>query len=500
MRSIVSVSDKDGLVEFFGGIMPRISELYASSGTQKFLLGSGIPAKNVSELTGCESLLHGRVKTLHPAVFAGILSPRDKVSNAQMQEFRFKEFDLVVSNLYPFDQFAHGDDVGEMVENIDIGGVSLIRAAAKNFKFVTVLVDRRDYPSVMKEISDSGNASEETRKRLAVKAFSTTARYDALITESLNRVLIGKHVPAIPDLSGAVELRYGENPDQFAIMVPDGSAKGIPGAFKMSGKELSYNNIVDADAAMETVLEFANPATVIVKHGTPCGASEASTLKDSYLHALAGDTESAYGSVIAMNRNVDDETAEELLDLFIEVLVAPGYDESSFNTLRKKKKNLRILKARMEPDTSMRIRSISHGILSQSPTSSAFTNLAHAAGPDATETQMRNMLFAWKVVSHCRSNAIVLANGTSTVGIGAGQTSRVEALRIAARKAESRVKGSAMASDGYLPFSDSVTIAAESGISAIIQPGGSIRDPEVIAKANDLSIPMYFTGKRVFLH
>ncbi len=499
MRAIISVSDKEGIIDFVRGISRHLTETYASSGTLKLLRDSGIDARNISDLTGFESLLRGRVKTLHPAIFSGILSERDPESASQMDHFGFLNFDLVVANLYPFWKYSDGENLDEIVEHIDIGGVSLIRAAAKNFKHVTVLVDKTDYAPVMEEISSTGSVSESTRKRLAVRAFAETARYDATINRTLSRVLLGHNIPEIPDFSRAINLRYGENPDQTGIMIPDGSGMGIPGSFKMSGKELSYNNIMDSDSAVDTVMEFTDPATVIVKHNTPCGVAVSSSLKESFIHALKGDEESAYGSVIAMNRNLDVGTAEALSKLFVEVIIAPGFDGDSFNILRKKK-NLRILKTVMKHDPSLRYRSVSHGILAQSPISSTYEKMEHVAGPKCGEDLIRDMSFAWKVVTHCRSNAIVLAHHGSTVGIGAGQTSRVEAARIALKKAGDKAKGAVMASDGFLPFDDSVKTAAEAGISAIIQPGGSIRDKEVISRAEELSISMYFTGKRVFLH
>ncbi|MCL4332819.1 MAG: bifunctional phosphoribosylaminoimidazolecarboxamide formyltransferase/IMP cyclohydrolase, partial [Candidatus Thermoplasmatota archaeon] len=446
-----------------------------------------------------DSLLGGRVKTLHPALYAGILSERDEKSNSELVKFGFMNFDMVVVNLYPFWEHSSGTDVSSMVENIDVGGVSLLRAAAKNFAHVASIVDRSDYGPVGEEIRETGKISEETRKRLAVRAFMETARYDSMIQGTLERVLMGRDSVTVPDLSRPVSLRYGENPDQRAILYPDGSGNGIPGSIKLGGKELSYNNIVDADSALDTIMEFEEPAAVIVKHATPCGVASSTTLKDSFVRALRGDPESAYGSVIAVNREVDRETAEEMSRLFVEVISAPGYSEESLGILRKKK-NLRILKTSMIPDPRMRLRSISHGILAQSPLSSGFSGLDHVGGPEAHENLISDMEFAWKVVAHCRSNAVLLAKGGATIAIGGGQTSRVEALRIALRKAGTEAGGAVMASDGYLPFDDSIRIAAESGISAVIQPGGSIRDKDSIAAANELSIPMYFTHKRVFLH
>lgn len=500
MRALVSVFKKDGLVDFMQGISPFLSEIYATGKTFKLLTENGITAKNVSEITGFEELLEGRVKTLHPGIFSGILSKRDQESEKQLSEAGFVNFDLVVSNLYPFEEAAKKGNLDDMIENIDIGGVSLIRAAAKNFENVTIVTDPSEYETIAAELKQNKEVSLDTRKSLALKAFARVAEYDINIYNSLYSKIYND-VPENLFLKGSQgkRLRYGENPDQLGYLFSDGTNRGIANAIKLQGKELSYNNILDANSALETVLEFEEPTVVIMKHNTPCGVSSSSDLKTAFTRALDADRESAYGSVIAVNRKLDLETAKEMSHLFIEVLIIPDYEESAIEAL-KKRKNLRILKVGMEPDSSLRVRSISNGFLVQSPLRARFESMALKTSKEASRQDKEDLEFAWKVVAHCRSNAIVLAKDKTTTGIGAGQTSRIEALRIASERAGEKSKDSVLASDAYFPFDDNVSLAGEIGVSAIIQPGGSIRDQDVISKSEELGIPQYFTGKRVFLH
>ncbi len=500
MRILVSVHNKEGIVDFLNRISFMNPEVFASDGTAKFLSSKGVKCSPVSDLTGSGTILGGRVKTLHPAIYAGLLSTRDEKSNRELQQYGYGNFDMVISNLYPFTETVGKGNLSDMVENIDIGGVSLTRAAAKNWAFVTILTSPEDYVQVAAELESAGSVSLETRQRLALKAFAVTASYDSLIYTSLYRELY-KSPPEDLFLAykGFTGLRYGENPGQEGYMYRQPGKCGIPNAKQLHGKELSYNNILDASAALEAVQEFEDPTAVIVKHNTPCGVSTSGSLKEAFTRAYDADSESAYGSIVAFNREVDAETAVELSGHFVEVVLAPSYSEQAIAIL-KKRKNLRVISASLERDEGPRYRSIPGGMLVQSRMDTAITKMEKAGEKDATENQMRDMVFAWKVSAHCRSNAIVLAEDQTTVGIGAGQTSRVQSLRIAVDRAGNRVKGSVMASDGFLPFSDSVKLAAESGITAIIQPGGSIRDNEVIGESNKLSIPMYFTGKRVFLH
>ncbi|OWP56388.1 MAG: bifunctional phosphoribosylaminoimidazolecarboxamide formyltransferase/IMP cyclohydrolase [Thermoplasmatales archaeon B_DKE] len=497
MRALISVYDKSGLLDFLGECGSSIDEIYATGSTGEYLKKNGLSAKSTSEITGFEQLLGGRVKTLHPMIFAGILS--DETARSA-REKDYLDFDLVICNFYPFRAVSGGSDTGKMIENIDIGGVSLVRAAAKNYHNVIVLSDPSDYGMVSESIRNSGVVPENMREKLAVRSFQRVSDYDILIYNSLFRVFEG----GIPDsllISGinGQKLRYGENPDQRGYLYSDGSGSGIANAKKISGKELSYNNLMDSDSAYSTVMEFDDPACVIVKHNTPCGAAVGKNILEAFEMALETDKESAYGSVIAFNRQVDGSTASALSHLFVEVIVAPGYSESSLEILVKKK-NLRIIEAKPGTIKGLRVRSISGGYLLQDELTSRFDKSDLKTSRKASDDQVDDLIFAWKIVTHCRSNAIVLARNGSTVAIGAGQTSRVEALRIAIAKAGQRCIGSVMASDAFFPFSDSVELAGANGIAAIIQPGGSIRDSEVIAMAEEKNIPMYFTGKRVFLH
>ena len=500
MKILASVHNKDRLDSFLHGISKYVDEIYASGGTYRFLTDSGFTCRNISTLTGFEELLHGRVKTLHPAIFAGILSQRDPESSRQLQERGFPEFDMVIVNLYPFDEAARTHKLEDMIENIDIGGLSLLRAAAKNYEHVTVLSDPSQYDSVATELQQNGKISGETRKRLALKAFSRSADYDISIYGSMNGELFGTAPPSMY-LKGTRgrELRYGENPDQKGYVYSDGTQYGIANATQLQGKELSYNNILDADSAFETALEFTDPVAVVLKHNTPCGVSSAADINTALKRAIAADQESAYGSVIAINRKFDSGSLEAISKLFVEVIIAPEYDPDALEGL-KKKKNLRVLRVPLVPDQNPRVRSISNGFLMQSRLSTQYEKLDQKTSTAASREQLRDLEFAWKVVAHSRSNAIVLAKDMTTTGIGAGQTSRIEALKVAVERAGEKSRGSVLASDAFFPFYDNVELAGKSGIAAIIQPGGSIRDDEVVARAEELDIPMYFTGKRVFLH
>ncbi len=497
MRALVSVSDKSGLVEFIRECGNSISEIYATGSTGDHLRKNDINARSTSELTGFDELLGGRVKTLHPKIFAGILADGKARS---MEDRDYSDFDIVVCNFYPFRHVSSGNSIEAMVENIDIGGVSLVRAAAKNYRNVIVLSDPSDYGVVADSLRNDNEVPEKIREELALRSFQRVSDYDILIYNSLFRVIDGgiSQSLLISGINGE-KLRYGENPDQRGYLYSDGSAFGIANCRKLGGKELSYNNLMDSDSAFAAVMEFEKPACVIVKHNTPCGAAVGKDLLEAYTKALETDRESAYGSVIAFNREVDEETASVLSQLFVEVMVAPSYGERALDIM-KKKKNLRILETKPEQGRSMRVRSISGGYLLQDELTSHFGKLELKTAKHASPEQMEDLDFAWKVVTHCRSNAIVLARNGAAVAIGAGQTSRVEALRIAIAKGGKKCESSVLASDAFFPFSDSVELAGENGIAAIIQPGGSIRDSEVVAMAEQKGIPMYFTGKRVFLH
>ena len=500
MNILASVSDKRDLVPFLNGIGANVERIYATGSTFKHLQSNGIKAISTSTLTGFDSLLDGRVKTLHPAIFAGILARDDPDSLGEIDRMKFPRFDLVICNLYPFHEKSASGKLDDMIENIDIGGVSLIRAAAKNFERVTVASDPEDYHSLSEELMQAGQISLESRRRLAVKAFRRMAVYDIEIYQKLNSALYGT-TPKTLFVTGynGVELRYGENPQQKGFLFRDNTGNGIANATQIQGKELSYNNLMDSDSAYETVLEFDEPTAVVIKHNTPCGVASSDSLGTAIRKAIDADSESAYGSVIAVNGEFDSSCYTEISKMFVEVLIAPSYSQEALELL-KKKKNLRVLRVNYSPDESLRVRSISNGILAQERLKSSHGPLQLKSGEPISDERIKDLEFSWKVVAHCRSNAIVIAKDRQTVGIGAGQTSRVEAMKIAVDRSGEKARGSVLASDAFFPFYDNVEVAGRAGISAIIQPGGSIRDDEVIARASELGISMYFTSTRVFLH
>ncbi|EQD31277.1 bifunctional phosphoribosylaminoimidazolecarboxamide formyltransferase/IMP cyclohydrolase [mine drainage metagenome] len=501
MNILASVFEKKGLDSFLGKIIRKGDIVYATGKTAEFLNSSGIDAVSTSSLSGFDELLGGRVKTLVPSIFAGILSNRDPKSNDELKALKFPLFDMVVSNLYPFRDASRTGDLGAMIENIDIGGVSLIRAAAKNYAHVTVITGPDEYGRVSQVIALNGSVPLKMREELAVKAFAVAAQYDIEIYNSLTQKLLPEKRMENLFLSfqDGIRLRYGENPDQEAFMYHGTDGLGIPNALQMSGKELSYNNILDSNAAYETAIEFEDPTVVIVKHLTPCGVASSGKLSEAYKKAFEADPESAYGFVMSSNREIDHDTASIIAKNFAEVVVAPSYSQEAFEILRKRK-NLRILRSNFTPDMSMRIRSVSGGILAQTPLRAMPIQPELKTAVGASPEAMEDLIFAWKVVAHSRSNAIVLAKSRTVTGMGSGQTSRVRALKIAGELAGKKAEGSVLASDAYFPFADSVEEARRLGIRAIIQPGGSIRDEEVIKKCEEYSIPLYFTGKRVFLH
>ena len=491
MNILVSITNKDGIVDFFKNAGEK-HKIYASSGTCKFLKSNGIEAIDISSLTGFETLLDGRVKTLHPAIFSGILARKTQKDFDEMQKLNYPIFDLVICNLYDFaGNMDKSMDV--MVENIDIGGVSLIRAAAKSWERVTVLTDIDDYSEVASKIASSGEVPYDMRRKLAIKAFNLTSSYDRMIAGALSGDYPEKSNEDVITLKNQKRLRYGENPDQtgYIYEIPEFGKLEI-----FHGKEMSYNNYMDASSAIETALEFEEPFAVVIKHNTPCGAAIGKDHGEALEKAINADRESAYGSVICLNGTIDGNVASRIKDLFVEVIIGKGFTEEARNILGKKK-NLRMaVFAGNGPKN--KIRTVFNGYLKQ--------NVVPAA-PDKLEAiferdkfNERDLIFAWKIVAHCRSNAIVLAKDGATTGIGAGQTSRVQAAKIAVERAGSKARGSIMASDAYLPFSDNVDVAAEAGIGAIIQPGGSIRDQDVIEACRKNGISLYFTGKRVFLH
>ncbi len=531
-RALVSVSDKGGLADFGRFLSARGVEILSTGGSARALAEASVAVTEVSAYTGFPEIMDGRVKTLHPKVHGGILGRRDVDSHtAAMAEHGIEEIDLVVVNLYPFEAtLDSGADRDTCIENIDIGGPAMVRAAAKNHAFVTVVTDTADYQAVMDEMgAHDGATTLSLRERLAAAAFAHTAAYDAAIANWL-QAQDGADFPARLVLSGKLRqaLRYGENPHQTAALYAGGAGgtarAGVANAEQLQGKELSYNNLNDTDAALELVSEFAppvfdTPAAAIIKHANPCGVALGKTLAEAYARALACDPVSAFGGIIAVNRPLDGETAEEIAKLFAEVVIAPAVEEGARAALAGKK-NLRLLVTGALPDAGapgVTFKSLAGGILLQS------RDAGGIGGPDPkvvtkrapSDTEMADLLFAFRVAKHVKSNAIVYARGGATVGIGAGQMSRVDSARIAALKAREAVEaakaaggdagalgteGSVVASDAFFPFADGLMAAVEAGATAVIQPGGSVRDDEVIAAADEAGVAMVFTGIRHFRH
>jgi phosphoribosylaminoimidazolecarboxamide formyltransferase/IMP cyclohydrolase len=513
-RALVSVSDKTGVVDFAAGLAELGIEILSTGGTAKLLRESGLKVRDVSDLTGFPEMLDGRVKTLHPKVHGGILAIRSNPQHQkQVAEHHIEFIDLVAVNLYPFEKTAAkpGVTLEELIENIDIGGPSMIRSAAKNFHDVTVVVDAQDLSPVLTELrANQGSISRETRARLARKAFATTAAYDGAISTTLQRWANGGSLPERLHLNyrKTMDLRYGENPHQRAALYVDPAAggRGLALARQLQGKELSFNNLVDLEASWRLVKEFDEPTTVIVKHTNPCGVGSAATLRESYQRALDVDPVSAYGSVIALNRPLDAETAEVMSKLFVEAVVAPGCEPAALERLGEKK-NLRLLDmgTASGDEEGLQLKAIGGGLLVQSPDTlgARAQDWKCVTHRQPTESEMKGLIFAWRVVKHVKSNAIVYAREGVLVGVGAGQMSRVDSVRLGAAKARELkhpLEGTVVASDAFFPFPDGVEEAARAGATAVVQPGGSVRDQDVIETANRLGLAMMFTGARHFRH
>lgn len=522
-RAIVSVSDKAGVAEFAAGLVRRGVEILSTGGTARALRDAGIEPRSVSDYTGAPEILGGRVKTLHPKIHGGLLARATEEHLAEIERHGIGAIDLVCVNLYPFEQTVARPDVAlqDAVENIDIGGPTMLRAAAKNYERVAVVVDPADYPGLLDELERSGGAlSRATRFRLARKAFAHTAGYDAAIAAYLSSFADeGGERAGFPDVltlqyERELELRYGENPHLQAAFYrerknPLGLATGRPGvagAQVLQGKALSYNNLLDLDAALACCLEFREPAAVIVKHTNPCGvAVDAGGVAAAYARARECDPVSAFGGIVAVNRQVDEALASQLVETFLECVVAPGYSTVARELLAGKK-NVRLIDVgpiALSADASgWALRSVTGGLLVQQ------ADLSIVAAADAkvvtkrapTAAELAALDFAWRVCKHVKSNAIVYASGTRTVGVGAGQMSRVDAAKIAVMKAQLPLAGSCVASDAFFPFRDGIDALAEAGATAVIQPGGSIRDEEVIAAADEHDVAMVFTGMRHFRH
>jgi phosphoribosylaminoimidazolecarboxamide formyltransferase/IMP cyclohydrolase len=523
-RALISVSDKTGIVEFARRLAAAKIELISTGGTARLLREAGIAVRDISEVTGSPEMLSGRVKTLHPKVHGGILFRRaDAEHRREVEQHGIGAIDLVVVNLYPFEEVSgkSGVTAEELIENIDIGGPSMVRSAAKNFADVAVVTDPADYERVAAAIETRGEVALETRLALARKAYAATSRYDGLIAMELERVAADGNALRLADraalpqrlhiaLTEKQAMRYGENPhQQAAFYVPSGAKpSGFAAARQLQGKELSYNNLADLDSAWRLAQEFREPAVAIIKHNNPCGVAERASLVDAYRAALACDPQSAFGGVIALNRKLDAAAAEEIAKLFTECIVAPEFSAEAIAKFEAKK-NLRLLEmpgadgaSTGSTRDSLELRRISGGVLVQTPDDKmiAASELKTETSRAPSDAEVRDLLFAWRVCKHVKSNAIVFAKDAATIGIGAGQMSRVDSVKIAVSKAQSSLAGSAMASDAFFPFPDSVEAAAKAGATSIIQPGGSVRDPEVIAAANRLGLAMVFTGVRHFRH
>jgi phosphoribosylaminoimidazolecarboxamide formyltransferase/IMP cyclohydrolase len=504
MNALLSVSDKTALLDFARGLLDLGVTLYATGGTERSLREGGVTVHALSELTGFPELLDGRVKTLHPNVHAGILARRDDPRHLQeLAERDMKLIDVVVVNLYPFvETVGSGAGHAETIESIDIGGVTLLRAAAKNYDHVLPVVRPSDYPVVLEALKN-GPVPATLRRHLAAVAFAHTASYDAAIGHHLGAG-DGRALPQDFALGGHKlrELRYGENPHQAAALYRTAEGGGIAGATQLQGMELSYNNLLDAQAAWSLVNEFSEPAVAIIKHANPCGVALGSDAKDAFLRALDCDRRSAFGGIAAFNRPVSAEVAAAAVEPFLEVLLGPSFDSEAVGALSKRAK-LRVLEpGKGDPTPDLEVRPISGGFLVQTADATGQTlgnaEVVTAKKPD--DSAWSDLQFAWTVVKHVRSNAIVLAKDRAAIGVGAGQMSRVEAVELAVHRAGERAKGSVLASDGFFPYPDSVEVAARAGVRAIVQPGGSVKDAEAISAADRAGIAMVLTGERHFKH
>ena len=522
-RALISLSDKSGLDALAAGLAKHGVEIVSTGGTAAKLRESGAPVRDISDLTGFPEMMDGRVKTLHPKVHGGLLGVRDNPEHAAaMEEHQIAPIDLVVVNLYPFlNTVMSGAERDTIIENIDIGGPSMVRSAAKNHAHVAIVTDPADYAAVLEELDRTGGSTSlELRKKLAAKAYALTAAYDSTISQWFAFADQGERFPQTWTRASTLKmpLRYGENPhQQAALYLPVGpAARGVAQAEQVQGKELSYNNLNDANAALELVAEFRDgpPTVVIVKHANPCGVATRDSLLEAWKDALACDSVSAFGGIVASNRPLDRPTAEAITEIFTEVVVAPDADDDA-KAVFARKKNLRLLLTGSLPDPSrggQTIAVIAGGVLVQDRDNGSVTDeqLKCVTIRQPTEQELRDCLFAWTVAKHVKSNAIVYAKDGVTAGIGAGQMNRRDSARIAAAKAreaaemsgwpQPRTVGSAVASDAFFPFADGLLTAAEAGATAVIQPGGSIRDDEVIAAADEAGLAMLFTGMRHFRH
>jgi phosphoribosylaminoimidazolecarboxamide formyltransferase/IMP cyclohydrolase len=509
-RALISVSDKTGVVEFARELAAAGVEILSTGGTKSLLEKEGVPVKSVSDVTGFPEILDGRVKTLHPAIHSGLLAVRSSAEHQQqMAQLGLDYIDFVVVNLYPFKQTIAKPDVSweDAIENIDIGGPTMLRSAAKNHEFVTVIVDAADYAEVLEQLKADGEVQLSTKRRLAAKVFRHTAAYDALISDYLSRET-GEPLPESLTVTyeKVQDLRYGENPHQKAAFYrkPLATSGNITTAEQLHGKELSYNNISDANAALAIVREYSEPAVVAVKHMNPCGVGIGETIEEAYVKAYEADPTSIFGGIVAANRVIDGATAQRLHGIFLEIIIAPDFTSEALEILTQKK-NIRLMKLGETPQklaSTFAITTVDGGMLVQENDvrQLADEELQVVTKRKPTDAELKQLLFAWKVVKHVKSNAIVLANNDMTVGIGAGQMNRVGAAKIAIEQAGELAKGAVMSSDAFFPMNDTVQLAAAAGVTAIIQPGGSIKDQDSIDLADEKGIAMIFTGVRHFKH
>lgn len=504
---MISVSDKNDIVEFARELQGFGIDLLATGGTYKVLSDAGLKVKAVTDITKYPEMLGGRVKTLHPAIHGGILAERsDKQQMKELSDLDIMPIDMVIANLYPFEDVVKKDsnDLEEIIENIDIGGPALIRSAAKNYEHVTVVVNPSQYPKIIQELKAKGEIDKETRYSLAVAAFNHTSEYDSIVHEFLKKQP-NKNFPDILHLKfkKVQELRYGENPHQKAALYKEflSPESALANVIKLNGKELSYNNILDADAALRIVREFDGLTATIIKHTNPCSVACGKTLLEAYEKAFASDNESAFGGIVGLNGMVNADLAGEISKKFYDIIIAPDYEERALEIL-KSKKNLTVLKINEISKTldSTYVTKIDGGLLVQDYGTKISDDFKVVTNSKPNESIMKSMKFAWKVVKHVKSNSIVIAKDEQTSGIGIGQTSRVNAVKIALDKSGENARDAVLASDGFFPFRDSIDLAAKYCISAIIQPGGSIKDQEVINAANEHDISMVFTGVRAFKH
>jgi phosphoribosylaminoimidazolecarboxamide formyltransferase/IMP cyclohydrolase len=523
-RAIISVSDKEGIVEFARELNSLGIEIISTGGTAKLLVNEGVDVIPISDYTGSPEILDGRVKTLHPKIHGGILACSDNKEHMKVIEREgIRVINMVVVNLYPFEETVAGECTFEdAIENIDIGGPTMVRAAAKNFNSVTVVVDPSDYPGILEEIRSNHTAvSKDTRFELSKKAFRHTAKYDKHISNYLDGLDEDKDARIFPDtvnlqFEKIQDLRYGENPHQKGAFYKEGKLQGssIAGAKQMQGKALSFNNILDLHAALELVKEFKEPAIIIVKHNNPCGAAISDNgLKTAYTRALSSDPVSAFGGIIGTNRTLDEETAREMTKIFIEAIVAPGFSEEALKVFSEKK-SLRLMEVSdfvehsKEPGLKTGVKDfdfkrVSGGLLVQTNDITSAVDLKVVTEREPTDGELDAMLFGWKVAKHVKSNAIVFSNKRQILGVGVGQMSRVDSVRLGIMKAKDAgldLEGSIMASDAFFPFRDGIDVAADAGIKAVVQPGGSIHDDNVIAAVNEHKMAMVFTGVRHFRH